>query len=270
MDRHLAKLRKSFSLKVLNFYFGPDDPLYGDLKEFQDEQLRLVHDMHNPTKEKGGPSETYLHSFRVANDVYVFATYIGLPNQVASNLRWAVLLHDIGKLDVPEEILNKHGRLSDDEFAEMKKHTLYGATRIKNSGIDHPLIKLAQEMAMYHHERIDGKGYYGLKGKDLPSRLRLIQLCDIYDAVTAPRAYRPESEQRSVYETMKGILDPHGFLHSAIDMMFARPYCLLKLNLTEGDLSKEHHKMLEDYLIHPEHYPEDAYTPPQDFMRDID
>lgn len=267
---HLSLLRKSFSQKVLNFHFGPDDPLYRDLKDFQDEQLSLLHDMDNPTKDKSAPSETYLHSYRVANDVYVFASYIGLSSQVAGNLRWAVLLHDIGKLDVPSEILNKHGRLTDEEFAEMKNHTVYGANRIKNSGINHPLIKLAAEMAMYHHERIDGKGYYGLTGKAIPSRLRLIQLCDIYDAVTAKRAYRPESEQRTVYETMKGILDPHGFLHLAIDMMFARPYCLLKLNLMEGDLSREHHKMLEDYLIHPENYPEEAYAPPVDFMREID
>ena len=97
------------------------------------------------------PSDTYLHSYRVANDVFIFATYIGLPDQIARNLRWAVLLHDIGKLDVPSEILNKPGKLSEDEFAEMKNHTRYGAARIKNCGIDHPIVKLAAEIALYHH-----------------------------------------------------------------------------------------------------------------------
>ena len=69
---------------------------------------------------------------------------------------------------------------------------------------------------------------------------------------------------------MKNMLDPHGFLHRAVDMMFARPYCLLKLNLMEGDLSKEHHKMLSDYLLHPENYSEDDYVPPADALRVVD
>jgi HD-GYP domain-containing protein (c-di-GMP phosphodiesterase class II) len=173
-------------------------------------------------------------------------------------------------MDIPPEVLNKPGRLTDEEYEIMKSHARLGAERIRNANIDHPIMKLAAEIAMYHHEREDGGGYYGLKGHEIPSRLRLVHLCDIFDAVSAPRAYRTAKEQLSVYETMKNILDPHGFLHKAIDMMFARPYCLLKLNLMEADLGKEHHKMLEDYLVHPENYPEDAYVPPENTLREID
>jgi putative nucleotidyltransferase with HDIG domain len=270
MDTHLRRLRHSFNQKALGFYFGPDDPHYKALKEFQDDQLRQLHDMDaRHSNDKTKPSDTYLHSYRVANDMFLFANYIGLNHQIASNLRWATVLHDIGKLDIPPEILNKPGRLNDEEYAVMKKHARLGAERIKKTGIDHPMVKLAAEIAMYHHEREDGGGYYGLKGKDISSRLRLVHLCDIYDAVSAPRSYRSAKEQLTPYETMKAMLDPHGFLHKAVDMMLTRPFCLLKLNLMEGDLSRDEHKMLENYLLHPEVYTEDDYALPLD-LRDID
>jgi hypothetical protein len=268
---HLAKLRRSFSYKAIDFPFGPDDPHYKLLQEFQDEQLRLIHDMHSlHERPAGAPSETWGHSTRVAEDTYNFTLHIGLSKQIADNIKWATLLHDIGKLDVPVEILDKPGKLTEAEFVEMKRHTRYGVNRIKSLGIDHPLVNLAADIALYHHERHDGLGYYALKGDEIPSRVRLVQLCDIYDAVSAPRVYRTEKEQLSPYQVMKNILDPHGFLHGAVDMRFARPFCLLKVNLMEGDLSKDHHKLIEDYLIHPEHYPEDDWTPSVDEIRVID
>lgn len=271
MDRHLVRLRKSFSLKASDFDLGPDDPQYKILKEFHNDQMAQLFDMPSlHPRDKGMPSDTYLHANRVANDVFLFASFIGLPDNVCKNFRWAVQLHDIGKLDVPVEILDKPGRLTDEEFAEMKRHTKYGVDRIKDSGIKHPILDLAAEIAHDHHERIDGKGYYGLKGKEVASRVRLVQLCDIYDAVSAPRTYRTEKEQLTPYTTMKNILDPHGFLHHGIDMAFARPFCLLKLNLMDGDLTRDEHLELSDYLLHPENYHEDDYAPPADYFRGID
>ncbi|MDB5478794.1 MAG: two-component system response regulator, partial [Alphaproteobacteria bacterium] len=255
MKSHLVQLRKSFAGKAVNFEFGPDDPQYKILKEFQNDQLAQLYDMAPPGQEhhgpasRGQPSETYSHSYRVANDVYMFAAYIGLSEQIARNLRWCVLLHDIGKMDVPTEIFHKPGRLTPEEFIEIKRHTQYGADRIRKSGISHPIIELATEIALYHHERPDGHGYYGLSDKKVPSRIRLVQLCDIYDALSAPRMYRRADEELSIYNAMKNILDPHGWKFKEVDQMFARPFCLLKLNLLEADLSKEDHKMLEEYLI---------------------
>lgn len=262
MDQHLSRLRKAFTLKPLDFVFGPDDPHYQEIQDFRDQQLKLLHDKPSTHPRTAGvPSDTYLHSMRVAQDVYDFALLIGLPENVAENLRWAVSLHDIGKLDVPIEILDKPGKLTETEFAEMQRHTDYGAKRIKSLAIKHPLLKLAGEIAKYHHEREDGKGYYGLKGKSIPNRVRIVQLCDIYDAVSAPRTYRTHEEQLSPYDTMKNILDPHGFLYGAVDQRFAIPFCLLKVNLLEGDLSKEYHKMLEHYLLNPAPFSDDEFWP---------
>ena len=210
----LKRLRETFSYAALDFYFGPEDPDFCILQHFHDEQMDLLHEMPSlHGRPIGSPSETYSHSMRVAEDAFTFALYIGLPMQIAKNIRWAVRLHDIGKLDIPIEILDKRGRLTDAEFEEMKKHTRYGAERIKSLRLDHKMVSLAHDIALYHHERHDGMGYYGLKGNEIPSRVRLLQLCDIYDAVSAPRPYRTEKEQLTPYETMKNLLDRNGFLH---------------------------------------------------------
>lgn len=266
----LKRLRESFSFAALDFYFGLDDPHYALLQEFHDDQLDQLHQMKSLHERPfGSPSETYSHSIRVSEDAYTFATFIGMPPQVAKNIRWAVSLHDIGKLDVDVEIIDKPGRLTDEEFNEMKNHTKYGSKRIKSLGIDHPMITLASDIALYHHERHDGGGYYGLKGDEIPSRVRLAQLCDIYDAVSAPRPYRTEKEQMTPYQTMKNLLDPEGFLYSAVDQRFTKPFCLLKVNLLEGALNKAHHQMLEKYLLQPYDATTQHIVSP-DVMRQID
>lgn len=267
----LKRLRDTFNFDTLNFYFGPDDPHYRALWEFRDDQMDQLHHMKSLHERPfGSPSETYAHSLRVAEDAYTFAQFIGMPAQVAKNIRWAVGLHDIGKLDVDVSILDKPGRLDEAELAEMKNHTKYGAARIKALGIDHPMINLANDIALYHHERHDGKGYYGLAGEQIPSRVRLVQLCDIYDAVSAPRHYRTATEQLTPYETMKQMLDHDGFLYGAVDQRFAKPFCLLKVNLLEADLSKEHHQMLEQYLLQPDDVEAHDFTVGPDTMPQID
>lgn len=268
---HLSRLRKAFNPKPVDFYFGPDDPHFKEIQTFHDEQMALLREkpsLYN--RAPGIPSKTYMHSLRVAEDVRTFALFLGLSRQVADNLFWAVQLHDIGKLDVPVEILNKPDKLTPEEFAEMKRHTEYGAKRIKSLDVKHPILKLAGDIAKYHHERSDGKGYYGLSGKDIPYRVRLVQLCDIYDAVSAPRSYRMEKDQLSPYDTMRNMLDPHGFLYTSVDQRFAIPFCLLKMNMMEADLTKEHHKMLEHYVLDPEPFHDDDFWPSPDDIRQID
>ncbi len=268
---HLQKLRKAFCSKPLDFYFGPDDPHFKEIQEFQKDQMRLLHDKPSLIERpKGAASETFLHSRRVADDVYMFAIFIGLSDQIARNLHWAVLLHDIGKLDIPVEILDKPGKLNADEIEEMRKHTEYGYKRIKALNIKHPLLKLAADVAKYHHERHDGKGYYGLKGRDIPYRIRMIQLCDIFDAVSMPRAYRSAKEQMTPLETVKNILDVNGLLYSAVDQRFAIPYCLLKVNILEGNLNTEQYKKIEHYLLDVAPFTDEEFWPSPTLIPDLD
>lgn len=102
-------------------------------------------------------------------------------------------LHDIGKMQVPDAILNKPGRFTDEEFAVMKKHTIWGAETLKqlDDCTDEPLMKYSYEICRWHHERYDGRGYPdGLKGDEIPIWAQVVSIADVYDALTADRVYK--------------------------------------------------------------------------------
>lgn len=105
----------------------------------------------------------------------------------------ASALHDIGKISIPDEILNKPGRLTKEEFEIMKTHSSVGAAMIRElpSYQDEPLVKVAYEICRWHHERYDGKGYPdGLKGEQIPISAQIVSLADVYDALTSERVYK--------------------------------------------------------------------------------
>ncbi len=104
-------------------------------------------------------------------------------------------LHDIGKINIPDGILNKPGKLSDEEYEIMKKHTTEGKRIMENAistveGDNY--LKEARNMAAYHHERWDGKGYpEGIHGEVIPLSARIMAVADVFDALTSPRVYKP-------------------------------------------------------------------------------
>ena len=105
----------------------------------------------------------------------------------------ASALHDIGKISIPSEILNKPGRLTFEEFAAMKTHTTIGAEMLKELTAyqNEPLVKTAHDICRWHHERYDGHGYPdGLKGDEIPISAQIVALADVYDALTSERVYK--------------------------------------------------------------------------------
>ncbi len=105
----------------------------------------------------------------------------------------AAALHDIGKIGIPGEILNKPGRLTDEEFTIMKTHSMLGATMLEKLPVhqNEPLVKAAYEICRWHHERYDGRGYPdGLVGDQIPISAQIVALADVYDALTSERVYK--------------------------------------------------------------------------------
>ena len=115
----------------------------------------------------------------------------------------ASALHDIGKVGIDEKILNKPGRLTKEEFEEMKKHTLIGASMLKSLGVyqDEELVKVAYQICRWHHERYDGKGYPdGLVGDEIPISAQVVSVADVYDALASERVYKKAVPHEKVLE----------------------------------------------------------------------
>lgn len=119
----------------------------------------------------------------------------------------ASALHDIGKISIPEEVLNKPGKLTDEEFEAMKQHTVIGYQMLSDLGFqDEPLVKVSREITRWHHERYDGRGYPdGLKGDEIPLSAQIVSLADVYDSLTSERVYKPAfSHEKAIQMILNG------------------------------------------------------------------
>ena len=144
--------------------------------------------------------QTGRHSFRVAVYSMLIAAELGCDEEELENIRQIGLLHDIGKIGVPDSILNKPAKLTKEEFKVMQSHVDIGGEILK----DFTSIKNVADGAKYHHERYDGKGYNsGLKGKEIPLAARIIGIADAFDAMTSNRVYRRAMSMDRVIEELK-------------------------------------------------------------------
>ena len=131
------------------------------------------------------------HSKRVAIYSKQIAERYGMDDKQCRDIEWAAQMHDIGKIGIPDAILNKPARLTDEEYAIMKSHTSRGAEILK----DFTLLDNVIEGAEFHHERYDGRGYpKGLSGENIPLYARIIGVADAFDAMTANRIYRKQMD----------------------------------------------------------------------------
>lgn len=128
------------------------------------------------------------HLWRVARMAHALALATGSSSREASRIAMAGFLHDLGKVGIPDAILRKPGRLTEEEFATIKTHPGVGARMLSG----HPLAELVVGVIHHHHEMPDGRGYpMGLVGADIPHDARLVGICDAFDAMTSTRPYRP-------------------------------------------------------------------------------
>ena len=144
---------------------------------------------------------TYMHCNRIKDYSLEVWNYLKLPVESLSRLRWGAYFHDIGKRDIPIEILNKSGKLTTEEWEIMKSHTTLGADIMRNHSIK--WLKDSAFIVEQHHERHDGKGYpYGLKGDEITLEASIVSVVDAFDAMTTDRIYK---KALSIKEAVKEI-----------------------------------------------------------------
>ncbi len=156
---------------------------------------------------------TYMHSVAVCAMMVALAKQVGLSEEHTRSAGMAGLLHDLGKAAIPLAVLNKPGKLTDDEFEVIKSHPVEGYNMLKEGGnVEDSVL----DACLHHHEKIDGSGYPDkLKGDEITLIARMTAICDVYDAITSDRPYKrgwdPSESLRRMAEWTKGHFDPRLF-----------------------------------------------------------
>lgn len=156
------------------------------------------------------------HSVSVSVLMTIFARFLKIEKSIVQKLSIGAFLHDVGKIMVPEEILNKPGKLTDNEFTVMKTHVNHSIAIIeKTPGVS----ELSLEVAALHHEKLDGKGYpYNIKEKDISTYGRMIAICDIFDALTAHRCYKDGYSHIKAFSILRSLAEQNHLDKRLVDL----------------------------------------------------
>lgn len=167
-------------------------------KAYHDTVVRLTNASAYKDKETGA------HIQRLSHYAKILALEIGMSEEQAQLIFDAAPMHDLGKIGVPDSILNKEGPLDAEETAKMRQHVLIGANLLEGS--HSPLLEMGRLIAIAHHERWDGTGYpFGLRGEQIPLPARIVAIADTYDALRSVRPYKPGfSHARSCQIILEG------------------------------------------------------------------
>ena len=198
----IAVLRAAVAASIIFYYMYFESEVYKDeiiskqkaqIAMSEHFSLQMVKTLAETVDAKD--SYTKGHSYRVAEYAEKIAAKMGRDEEFRKRIFYMGMLHDIGKIGIPDNIINKKGELTDEEFRIIKTHPQIGADVLKNI-TEMPTLYYG---ARWHHERYDGTGYPdGLKGRDIPIEARIISVADAYDAMTSKRSYRDALPQEAV------------------------------------------------------------------------
>ncbi len=174
--------------------------------QLRETQLEIVGRLAQAAESRDG--DTGVHIERMSRMCEALGRAVGMSEAEAEELRHAAVLHDVGKIGVPDAVLLKPGRLDHDELETMRLHTSIGATIL--AGSSSPLIRLAETIALTHHERWDGTGYpAGLMGEQIPLPGRIAAVCDVFDALLSSRPYKQSWSLADALAEMESLAGSH-------------------------------------------------------------
>jgi response regulator RpfG family c-di-GMP phosphodiesterase len=207
MSYYYAKIKTSLEDQLHSYQANLEGKIDSATKEIRSLNISLEETQGEIVERLGSlaeyrSKETGAHVRRVGLYSKLLAQLFGMDEKTANLLENAAPLHDIGKVGIPDSILNKPDKLTDDEYEIMKNHTRIGQSILSNS--DKPLIQLASEIAGGHHEKFDGTGYpLGLKGEDIPISARIVAIADVFDALISQRVYKDSWSNEEIIEFFK-------------------------------------------------------------------
>ncbi|MBD8492421.1 HD-GYP domain-containing protein [Pseudomonas syringae] len=184
------------------------------VEEISSSILRHPHALISLSRLKNSDEYTYMHSVAVCALMVALARRMGLSEEQVRDAGVAGLMHDVGKMLMDPDILNKPGRLTDEEFMAIKAHPEAGLKILQRN---HEVITAVLDVCLHHHEKFDGSGYpHGLAGEQISLMARMGAVCDVYDAVTSDRPYKKAWEAAQAIREMaswKGHFDERIFQH---------------------------------------------------------
>ncbi|MBI3599080.1 MAG: HD domain-containing protein, partial [Nitrospinae bacterium] len=178
-------------------------------------------------------NETGKHIERIADFVYIMVEEIEMSREERAMMKYASPMHDVGKIGIPDNILLKPGKLTDDEFKIIKFHTVIGSKILSGTTIS--ILELAREIAVSHHERWDGNGYpLKLKGTDIPLSGVIVAVTDVFDALTSERVYKAAWPVEKALDYIKEQREKQ-FAPDAVDAFFKIVDKIIKIKEAKAD-----------------------------------
>jgi two-component system response regulator RpfG len=202
-----------------------EERLLEKLREIEDREREVLFRLAKAAEYRDFTTGTHL--LRLSHYVELIAEELGMPEETIRRLTLAAPLHDIGKIGIPDAILQKRGILNDEELTVMRRHAVIGHELLRDS--QSKFIQLAAVIALRHHERWDGSGYPGgLKGDEIPIAAQIVAVADVYDALTTERPYKTAWKSEKAIEYL---LEHRGtlFAPACVDALIANQTRLLEI-----------------------------------------